>query len=241
MSGFFYNLGRMVGSKVRQANWVYRSLTGTEAESIAAEMAVGRDLASAFLQQMEVDPDPEAIQYLDALGARLVPCLRQQQWSFRFLSVLAPEVNAFALPGGYLFVTRRLLQICADDPDGLAFVLGHEMGHVVRRHAIERMMANSLLSGVLGRLPVAGGALRGQVVSLLGTLLRQGYSREQELDADSCGFDLVKAAGFDPQGATRVLLRLGSFGTADPMLSGYLASHPPLEVRLAQLRTRGVT
>lgn len=237
MAGFFYNLGRMIGPKVRQANWAYRALAGTEAESIDAEMAVGRDLAQAFLHQLEPDPDPAAQELLDHVGPRLVACLRERRWRFRFRSVLAPEVNAFALPGGVVFVTRRLLLTCADDLDGLAFVLGHEMGHVVRRHAIERVMAQSFVGGVLGRLPLGGGLVRSQVAALLGTLLRQGYSREQELDADACGVELARAAGFDPAGAKRVLIRLGAGGDADPLLASYFASHPPLAVRLERLTT----
>ncbi len=236
MAGFFYNLGKLVGPKVRQANWVYRSLAGTEAESLDAEHAVGRDLAQAFLLQLELDRDPAAKQLLDHVGGRLTPCLRQRRWRFRFLPVLAPEVNAFALPGGYVFVTRRLLELCGADHDGLAFVLGHEMGHVVRRHAIERMMANTFVSGVLGRLPLAGGVLRGQVAAVLSTLLHQGYSREQELDADASGVELARAAGFDAAGASRILLRLGAGGGADPLLAGYFASHPPLDERLAQIK-----
>jgi predicted Zn-dependent protease len=235
MAGFFYNLGRLVGPKVRKAEWLMRSLTGSEAEAIAAEQAVGRDLARACLQQFEPDSDPAARQHLDYLAAKLTAALRDRRWGFRFLAVRAPEVNAFALPGGFVLVTRRLLDVCAWDHAELAFVLGHEMGHVVKRHAIERLMAGTLFDGVAARMPVGGGVLRPHVAALLSTLLRQGYSREQELEADAFGVRLARAAGFDAAAARRVLVRLGVESAAEPLLSVYFASHPPLDERLRHL------
>jgi predicted Zn-dependent protease len=237
MAGFFYNLGRLIGPKVRKAEWVVRSLTGSEAEAVVAEQAVGRDLARAFLEQMEPDRDPAAREHLDYLAARLTPGLREPTRGFRFLAVRAPEPNAFALPGGYVFVTRRLIDLCSWDHDELAFVMGHEMGHVVKRHAIERLMANTLFNGVAARLPIGGAVLRPHVAALLSTLLHQGYSREQELEADAFGARLAAAAGFDATGVRRVLVRLAAESAAEPLLGGYFASHPPLAERLRQIES----
>jgi predicted Zn-dependent protease len=237
MAGFFYNLGRLIGPKVRKAEWVFRSVAGSEAEAVRAEQAVGRDLARALLEQLEADPDPAAREHLDYLAAKLTGGLRDLRQGFRFQAVRAPELNAFALPGGYVFVTQRLLDVCSWDHAELAFVLGHEMGHVVKRHAIERLMANTLFNGVAARLPVGGPLLRPHVAALLSTLLHQGYSREQELEADAFGARAARAAGFDPAGARRVLVRLAAESAAEPLLSGYFASHPPLEARLRHLET----
>ena len=235
MPGFFYNLGRMVGPKLRKANWVYRSLAGTQAESIQAEHAVGRDLARAFAQQLESEPEPAVGELLEQLGTRLAACLRQKEWRFRFVPVRGPEVNAFALPGGFIFVTRPLLDLCRWDHDEIAFILGHEMGHVVSRHAIDRIMTNSFLSGVLSRLPVGGGLVRPHVAAVLNTLLQQGYSREQELEADKVGVQLVRSAGFDVNAAARLLARLGGDTGAGAALFGYFASHPPVAERIRQV------
>jgi beta-barrel assembly-enhancing protease len=237
MAGFFYNLGRLVGPKVRKAEWVVRSLTGSEAEAITAEQAVGHDLARAFLEQMQPDHDPAARQHLDYLAARLTAGQPDRRRGFRFLAVRSPEMNAFALPGGYVFVTRRLIEVCSWNHDELAFVLGHEMGHVVKRHAIERLMANTLFNGIVARLPVGGSVLRPHVAALLTTLLNQGYSREQELEADAFGARAAAAAGFDPAGGRRVLVRLAAESAAEPLLGGYFASHPPLADRLRNLET----
>ena len=159
MANFFYNLGRLVGPKMRKAKWVVSDLTGTEADAIAAEYQVGRDLAQSFLQQLAMEPDPAVQTILDDLGGRLTNCLKNRQRRFQFFAARSPELNAFALPGGFIFVMRPLLEFCYWDRDELAFVLAHEMGHVIRRHSIERLMASSIVQAGVGRLPV-GGVLR---------------------------------------------------------------------------------
>ena len=145
-------------------------------------------------------------------------------------------MNAFALPGGYVFVTRRLIEVCSWDHDELAFVLGHEMGHVIKRHAIERLMANALFNGIVARLPVGGAVLRPHVAALLTTLLHQGYSREQELEADAFGAG-GDGGGVRPGGGAALLVRLASESAAEPLLAGYFASHPPLADRLRHLES----
>jgi len=232
MHGFFYNLGKMVGPKLRKAKWVASSLTGTEAEAVQAEYEVGRDLAVAFVQQMEIERHPDVQQMLDEIGAKLAGQVENRQRKFCFRMLKAPEVNAYALPGGFVFVTRPLLDLCRWDHDETAFVLGHEMAHVIRLHAIDRMMANSFISGALMKLPIGRGVIGAPVTGLMTTLLSQGYSQEQELDADKLGVSLAGQAGYDATAATRLLSRLGSM-TGDPTLLGsYFSAHPPVHVRI---------
>lgn len=242
MGNFFYNLGRMVGPNVRKANWVVSSLTGTEAEAVAAEWHVGRDLAAAFGQQAEADPDPAVLSLLEDVGNRLAACVRDRQRRFCFVAVRAPEVNAFAFPGGFIFLMRPLLEFCTWDRDEIAFVLAHEMGHVIHKHAINRLMASTIVSSGLGRLPV-GGVLRAPVLNLAASLLNQGYSQDQELDADNLGLRLVDAAGFNPSAAVRLLQRFRTIPAEATRLSSYFSSHPPVDVRVEHaqryLKSRG--
>lgn len=232
MSSFFYNLGRMVGPGLRQANWVVRSLTGTEAEAVEAEFAVGQDFARGFLQEMEIDRAPDINQLLEAIGSRLTPCVRDRARVFSFCAVRMPEVNAFALPGGFIFLTRSLIEFCNRNADELAFVMGHEMGHVLKRHAIDRMMASTIIRSGISRLPV-GGMLRGPVLQVAGSLLNMGYSQDQEFEADALGVRLVQAAGHDAHAIAALLARFrtGAEGT----LSSYFSSHPPVEMRIARV------
>jgi predicted Zn-dependent protease len=236
MSGFFYNLGRLVGPQLRKANWVYHSLTGTEADAVRAEYAVGRDLAWAMAQQMEVERDPDVARFLDDLGARLAACVADRDRRFYFRAVRAPEVNAFALPGGFIFLTRSLLELCDWDCDETAFVMGHEMGHVLRQHAIERIMANSVLRTALSKFSLGKGLLGVPLTGLLTQLLNQGYSREQELDADLLGVRLAAAAGFDAGRATWLLARLATQASDPATLGSYFASHPPFGVRIQNVQ-----
>src|SRR5262245_35799612 len=125
MPGFFYHLGydlgRRLGPKVREANWLLRSLTGTEAEAIQAEAAVGRDLARSFAGQFGACPDGTLQDRVTDLGARLADHVQNRHRRFRFSVVEAPEMNAFALPGGFIFLTRSLVDLCDQDRHGLAF------------------------------------------------------------------------------------------------------------------------
>jgi predicted Zn-dependent protease len=226
----------MVGPQLRKADWLYRSLTGTEAEAIRAELAVGRDLAGAVAQQLEIDPEPAAGQLLDEVRARLGACLTNRQRQFTVRAVRSPEVNAFALPGGFVFVTRPLLEFCRWDADETAFVLGHEMAHVVLRHAIERLMASSAVRAALSRWGPAGGVLRQPVAGLAAALLNQGYSQDQELEADRLAVRLARAAGFDATAAARLLARLHAPAGDRSVVGSYFSSHPPLEVRRQQVR-----
>jgi predicted Zn-dependent protease len=235
VAGFFYNLGKMVGPKVRQAQWVVSSLTGTEAQAIQAEHDVGRDLA----QSMEVERNPDVERWLEEIGGRLAACVAQRQRKFCFRLARSIDINAFALPGGFVFVTGPLLELCRWDVQETAFVLGHEMGHVLCKHAINRLMASSVLSTALTRFTPGRGLLGAPVAGLATSLLNQGYSRDQELEADRAGVQLAGAAGFDPAAALRLLERLGRSAADAGLLGSYFSSHPPTEIRIRSLEQGG--
>src|SRR5207244_2206992 len=112
-------------------------------------------------------------------------------YPFHVHCLLAPVVNAFALPGGFIFLTRPLLELCQSDRAELAFVVGHEMAHIVQRHAIDRIMASSALNAAVGRFTMAGGIFGQSLAALAATLLSQGYSQDQELEADRIGARLA--------------------------------------------------
>jgi predicted Zn-dependent protease len=242
MPGFFYklgyHLGRQVGPKLRQANWIVRSLTGTEEEAIRAERAVGRDLEQAFASQFEPCPDPAVRDLVTGLGSRLAGKVENREWRFRFHVVEAREVNAFALPGGVIFLTRSMTEFCAREENELAFILGHEIGHAVRRHAMDRMMANTALSAALLGLAPAGGLAGRSLATLATTFCEQSYSRDQEMEADRFGVQLARSAGFDPAAAIRLLKRLKATTGELEGLGSYFSSHPPLplEERIQNLQ-----
>jgi predicted Zn-dependent protease len=233
----FYNLGRKIGPKVRKARWMWESLTGTEADAIRIEHGVGLDLAHEVKTQLAIDSDPQTARVLEEIGNRLSACVANRLRSFRFDAFQSGQPNAFALPGGFIFVSRPILELCQWDKDQIAFVLAHEMAHVVRGHVIERIVANSAVSIAARAAPVSG-ALGAWLHSVGLRFLETAYSRDQELEADNLGVRLVIAAGYRPQASMELLSRLAELNKAvDPAILGeYFSTHPNSQVRIASIR-----
>ncbi len=246
MGNFFYKLGRFVGPAARKGQWFWQTLVGSEGDEIRAEHAVGRDLAAAMEREAGVDDDPDANARVTDVGTKLARCLANQKRSFRFTITPAPEPNAFALPGGFVFVTRGLLDAIGDDDDELAFVLGHEIAHVVRKHAIERVIQSSALSILAKAAPGGSGALATWIRRSGSKLLDGAYSQDNEFDADELGARLVITAGFSHDGPERLLRRLerlaqreGRSDARDDAASAWLryaATHPPFASRVRRVR-----
>jgi beta-barrel assembly-enhancing protease len=220
-------LGGQSRKPVRQAKWVWSSFAGTEDEMIQAERDYGRECARVFAKQFisgSLQTDRELV---ENIGATLVKTAGDPRRKFDFAVVETAQANAFALPGGYIFITRSLLELCERERGEIAFLLGHEMGHVLRGHAKDRMTADTFLNAIMARLPAAGQMLR-QVLS-------KGYSKVQELEADQEAVRLASAAGFNPQAAVSALKRLGQIVPDPSRLGEYFSSHPPISERIRAL------
>jgi len=225
ISRLFGWAGRRAKSTVDQVRWVYTSLGGSEEQEIEAEERVGGELAEKLLQQMPPDPDEQVQALVRRIGGRLAQTPEASKRQFTFQVVTAPVANAFALPGGHVFVTRALADLCAGDEGEMAFLLGHEMGHVVCRHMAEKQVVDTLL-----------GAVRAGRVA--GDLLGKGYSREQEREADWKAVDLARESGFEPEASLRVMRKLGSLGPNMSEFEQYFSTHPSTDERLEYLRER---
>jgi len=233
----FYSLGRKLGPKVRKVRWMWESLAGTEADAIRLEHGVGLDLAHEAEIQLTMDSDPQTAKVLQEIGGRLSACVANRLRSFRFDAFQGGRPNAFALPGGFIFVGRPILELCQWDKDQIAFVLAHEMAHVIRRHAIERIVTNSAVSMAARAAPV-GGALGPWLRNVGVRFLETAYSRDQELEADKLGVRLVMAAGYEPEACTELFSRLAELSrSSDPAALGeYFSTHPSAEVRIRSIR-----
>ena len=215
MSDFFYRIGRFVGPSARKGRWIWQTLVGAEGDEISAEHAVGRDLAAAMEAEVGVDDDESANARLAAVADELTRRVANRRRSFRFTIASAAPPNAFALPGGFIFISRSLLELCEWNDDEIAFVLAHEMAHVIRKHAIDRIIQSSALSVITRAAPGPSGAL-GKWVRRAGSKILDGsYSQDNEFDADELGARLAIAAGFAYDGPERLLRRLARFA-ADP-------------------------
>lgn len=239
MSGFFYNLGRQLGHKavpaIRKSKWIWDGLAGTEEEALRAEHALGADMAAELRATLQPVPDAQAALQATEICRRLGACVRDKRRTFSCHVFRDRFPNAMALPGGFIFLSDSLLDICGHGYDELAFVIGHEMAHVIRGHAWDRMLNEAVLraaSAATARVGRLGAWLQQQGL----TLLRSAHSRDQEFEADELGVRLAAAARFTPQGAIATLRRIHGFGPDALGLGQYLSSHPPAAERIAHLQ-----
>ena len=220
-------LGLRARKPFRQAKWMWSWIAGSESESLQAERDYGRECAREFATQFSGRASPATQELVATVGSRLASGLNDPRREFQFAVVIGAPANAFALPGGFVFITEALIDLCEHDRDELAFFLGHEMAHVLRGHAKDQLTASAFLKAVTARFPGAGPLLR--------QALAKGYSRDLELEADREGARLTRAAGFDPRAPVRGLRRLAQASTGAPGVLEYFSSHPPLEERVRRL------
>jgi len=237
LSGLFYNLGRKVGPKVRKARWMWQSVTGSEADAIKVEYEVGLDLAREIRQQLGRGQEPQTDQLLNEIGSRLATCVANKFRRFNFETVNNPEPNAFALPGGFIFVTKSLVELCRYDKNEIACILGHEMAHIIRGHAMNRIVSNSAIAAASRAAPIRG-ALSGWLRKVGVQFLESAYSKDLESEADRLGVRLVAAAGYEPAACVQLFSRLAKL-KAPPNefdLGSYFSSHPPFKVRIENIK-----
>lgn len=234
-----YLAGRLAGKQFRKAKWIWQSVAGGEADVIRAEQAVGRDMAAVVRERSPGPVDPDAQALLDDVASTLADRVRNRAHRFEIAVLAGDHPAAFALPGGFIFIASPLVDLTGRDRDELAFVIAHEMAHVMRRHAIERLLSRKTISAVALATP-AGRAIAPWLRTIGIRWLENAYSREQEFEADELGAFLMRAAGFDGRGAVRILERLDALDPdADPTgLGAYLSTHPPVLDRVRRLLDR---
>ena len=235
MAGLFYNLGLLAGPGVRKGKWLWQSLTGDEADIITAEAEVGRDLAADMLREHPPEGDASAAGLVRQIGSELAGCVRNRLRTFTFTLVAAPTANAFALPGGHVFITRPLLDLIAADPHELAFILGHEMAHVIKQDPMQRIMTDASLSAAM-RVAPAGRVAGPWLKNTARQMLQSAYSQDRELMADKLGARLAVAAGYDGAAGPRMLQRLAQISDQNDLpLAEYFSTHPPINLRVGEL------
>ncbi len=233
-----YLVGRLAGKQFLKAKWMWQSVTGNEDEAIQAEQAVGRDMAKIVEEQSQGSGSPEFQILLDNIAKPLAERVKNRNHRFEIKVLSSSKTpTAFALPGGFIFISPALIELAEQNSDELASVISHEMAHVIRRHAIDRILSQKALSMASLATP-AGRAVAPWLRSVGMQWLEKAYSREREFEADVLGSRLAQVAGFDPRGALRMLERFRNLeGSSDPLgLSAYLSTHPPIDDRQQHIR-----
>ena len=202
------------------------------AMSTAAEIALGKKQNAEIDSQSVISTDPFLTHWVQSTGANLAKFRARTDIDYQFEIIDSNEINSFAIAGGFIHVDMGLLNFVSSD-DELASVLGHEMGHVERRHVVTLNQKGNLLSilvGVLSVLSPIGYFLGGYG----GDLAFYKFSRQDELQADQYGLLLMSRAGYDPQSTADVLSKLGGLeGNADT--DRYFADHPGAKDRVAHV------
>ena len=210
-------------------------------QSIEVDKELGAENAILVEIQMGLYPDKEMTEYVRSIGNRLVAALDDNPFDFQFHIADDPIPNAFALPGGYVYVTRGILSLMTTE-DELACVMGHEIIHVTRRHSVKQMRKS-----FLPRLLEVPGAIVGNVVhedlgnllnlpiTTTNSLLLSSYSRKHETESDTKGIELASKAGYDPNAMSAILERLSKAVeviTNEQEKKSYFSSHPYTQDRV---------
>lgn len=234
------------------ANCAINPVTGNSNLALVSEseeIRIGSREDTKVRQQYGVYDNPALQQYVNDIGQRLVKASHRPQLEYHFLVVDSPDINAFALPGGYIYITRGILAYLNSEAE-LAAVLGHELGHVTARHSVQQISATTAANigvALLGIfVPQINNAAGDLVVNLFGGALLSGYGREHELEADRLGAEYLARTGYDPQAMVKVVSVLKNQEVFDAQVAqaegrqprayhGVFASHPDNDTRLQQV------
>lgn len=213
--------------------------------STSEEISLGQQAFPRAVQQMGGEyGDPQLSEYVHQVGMKMARISQRPDLPYQFKVVNDSTPNAFALPGGFVAISRGLLAALENEAQ-LAAVLGHELGHVTARHSVQAMQRGSLLGlgmAVLGGVTGQGsyGVAAQQAGQLAAGLLENTYSREQERESDRLGVDYLVLAGYNPQGAVQLqeyFYRKVEQGAEPMWLTGLFRTHPFSKERMLDLQS----
>ena len=201
------------------------------------EVQIGRDLSAGLLGTTPLVEDAVVQTYVNRLGRWLALQTERPDLPWTFGVIDTDTVNAFAAPGGYVFVTRGLFLMLRNEAE-LAGVIGHEISHVVRRHhlvAIEKKLRASLAQDLAGMLVEYDSEMIDALVGTGMEIYAKGLDREDEFEADRMGVVVAARSGYDPYGLPAMLMTLYGRSEEDENLAFLFSTHPPTGDRLGHL------
>jgi predicted Zn-dependent protease len=206
------------------------------------EVQMGQEYSQQINAQLPIISDPEVNRYVNLLGDQIASHTSRADLDWHFYVVDSKEVNAFAIPGGYVYVNRGLIER-TNSMDELAGVLGHEIGHVVLRHSIKQMeqQQGANVGLTLGCIltGICNSQVVGAAVQVGGTALFARFSRQDEAEADQQGVINTIRAGISPQGMPTMFEKLLAERKSHPSaVEGWFATHPLEEDRIAAVRAQ---
>lgn len=201
------------------------------------EIQIGKDLSAGLLGATPLVDDPVAQNYVNQIGRWLAFQTERPDLPWTFAVIDTDTVNAFAAPGGYVFVTRGLFLMLRNEAE-LAGVIGHEISHVLRRHhlvALDKQLRASLATDMAGMLVEYDSEMVDALVGAGMQLYGKGLDRDDEFEADRMGVVVAARSGYDAYGLPAMLMTLYSRSENDQNLTFLFSTHPPTVDRLEQL------
>lgn len=207
--------------------------------TVNQEIALGQQSISQMVQEFGgYYQDQEVQNAVKQIGRRLVndSLANSTPWEFEFHVLDSDVINAFALPGGPVFVTTAML-FELETEDAVAGVLAHEIVHVLARHSAQRIAKSELTNGLIGAVGVASGDRNTtQAAAVIGSLVNMQYGRDDELESDTLGVCLMIQAGYDPNGLLQVMEVLAQAGGGRQ--PEFFSTHPNPDNRLQAIEQR---
>ncbi|PRC92717.1 M48 family metallopeptidase [Solimicrobium silvestre] len=201
------------------------------------EIRIGQEFASILLGAKPLEPDQRKQRYVNALGRWLALQTERPDLPWTFAVLDDPSFNAFATPGGYIFVTRGLLERMHNEAE-LAGVLSHEIGHVLRKHHLHAVQKNSAFSAAGDYFTSSTGGnaqVKSAVSGAIRNMLVKGLDKDDEYEADRIGVVIAARAGYDAYGLPSVLQTLQKQSSQDNNFTLLFKTHPLPADRLTQL------
>lgn len=209
--------------------------------SVEQEIAIGRQAQQEVRSQVPVVRDPDVAGYVQRLGRRLAAQAPGPDYPYSFSVANSRELNAFALPGGPVWVHRGILE-AAENEAQVAGVMAHEIAHIAERHSAEQMTRATVANGLLGLLGHVLDGGRGEAAARIGAglgtqFLFLKFSRDHEREADRVGAQIMRRAGYDPAGMVEFFELLERHQRRSPgAVANFLSTHPAPGSRAAELR-----
>jgi beta-barrel assembly-enhancing protease len=198
-------------------------------------------LGKTYAPQVEKElggriPDENLQSYVNQVGQRMARVCHHPEFSYSYTAVQDSMVNAFAVPGGHVFITRGLLEKLSTEAE-LASVLGHETGHVVAQHTAAAISRETVMTALVIAANVTGGGRDlGNGSGFMAACLSLQYSRDDESEADTAGLSYMAQAGYDPNGMIATMHVLQKIQTERPI--EFFSTHPNPETRIADIEDR---
>lgn len=206
------------------------------------EVAIGKAAAADIAKQMPMLDDPVIDAYLVTVGGDVAQHSRRSNLTYHFRVIDSPQINSFALPGGYIFVTRGLLDFVQNESE-LAGVLSHEVSHVVLRHGSDELSRELIAA----KLATSGARIVGvsddSALKLLygvggpvATFVQRPLKQEEEIEADRMAVYNMERAGWNPSGLVSALDRVSKYNGDPGLLSLLVSNHPPTALRIEAVK-----